>query len=131
MTVNPKEAFGRAKPDLSNVSPEIFWLLGAAMREGANKYGRYNYLETEISASTYYNAAMRHIHSAWMGEDIDAESGLPHLVKAMACLAVWYSAQRNGTFDDDRPQHIRAGVFFDELKRICGDIDKRTLEVVT
>lgn len=38
----------------------------------------------------------------WNGEDIDVASGMPHLWKAMACLAILVDAGVVGKLTDDR-----------------------------
>lgn len=100
---NPKEAFGSAKPPTSTVPMPVIYELGLAMLEGGLKYGRHNYRVVGVRMSTYYDAVKRHIDAWWEGEDIDPESGLPHLVKAMACLAVVRDAEMLGLVTDDRP----------------------------
>lgn len=100
---NPKSAFGDAKAPLSTVPMPVMYELGAAFVEGALKYGRHNWRVIGVRNSTYYDAALRHINAWWEGEDIDPDSGLPHLVKAMACLAILRDAQRLDKVNDDRP----------------------------
>lgn len=100
---NPKEAFGSAKPPFSTVPAPVLFELGLAMMEGAMKYGRHNYRDSGVRMSTYYDATMRHMTAWWEGEDIDPESGLSHLVKAMACMAVIRDAEMLKMVNDDRP----------------------------
>jgi dATP/dGTP diphosphohydrolase len=100
---NPKEAFGSAKPPTSTVPMPVIYELGLAMLEGALKYGRHNYRVVGVRMSTYHDAMKRHIDAWWEGEDIDPESGMPHLVKAMACIAVVRDAEMLGLTNDDRP----------------------------
>jgi hypothetical protein len=62
---------------------------------GAQKYEQdepgkttYNYLKG-YPWSLNYNAAMRHLMLFWGGQDIDSDSGLPHLAHAAwQCLAM-------------------------------------------
>ena len=56
-----------------------------------------------MKVSVYYDAAMRHLMSYWEGEDIDPDSGLPHIVKAIACLFVLRDSMLLGNYTDDRP----------------------------
>ncbi|PYG32426.1 hypothetical protein C8N36_103175 [Pelagimonas varians] len=78
--------------------------MAVAHGEGATKYGPHNWREGQVIASTYYGAAMRHL-CAWVeGEDLDPDSGLSHLTKAMTSLAVLRDAQIQGTAIDDRPR---------------------------
>lgn len=100
---NPKDAFGIKKASLSCVSSPVLMELGIAMQEGACKYGRHNYRVIGVRGSVYYDATMRHIMSWWEGEDIDPDSGLSHITKAIASLVVLRDAMIQGKFTDDRP----------------------------
>ena len=106
---NPKDAIGIGKAPLSTVPAPFMHAVGLAMMEGALKYARHNYRAAGIRYSVYYDAAMRHLTAWWEGEDIDADSGLPHPVKAAACMAVLFDAmvRENGT--DDRPPKTQEG----------------------
>lgn len=103
-SVNPKEACGQAKTGLHTTPPRVLLELGAAMSEGAKKYGPYNYRDTAIRSSIYFDAVMRHMYAWWEGEDIDPDSGLPHVVKAMSSLVVLRDSQIGGICLDDRPR---------------------------
>lgn len=106
---NPKQAHGDRRVPFSTVPAPVVAELGLAMLEGALKYGRHNYRIAGVRASTYYDAAMRHLTAWWEGEDIDPDSGLPHPVKAMACLAIIRDAARRDMLTDDRPPATTAG----------------------
>lgn len=57
------------------------------MKFGAEKYGDDNWrLCKKSEVGRYYGAALRHINSAYNGEEKDPESGLPHLAHAITCL---------------------------------------------
>lgn len=67
--------------------PRISILQGRALYEvmkvgemGAKKYGDHNY-RLGMSVTRYIDAAFRHVFIQWLflGEDLDAESGLSHL----------------------------------------------------
>ena len=100
---NPKERFGNLKVPLSCVPAPVLMEIGAGMLEGSIKYGRHNYRESRIKASTYYDAVMRHMMQWWEGEDIDADSGLSHVTKAICSLVVLRDQMLAGTIIDDRP----------------------------
>jgi hypothetical protein len=100
---NPKDAIGVRKAPMSTVPPAVLAELGVAMLEGAVKYGKYNYRVAGVRASVYYDALMRHLFAWWEGEDVDAESGLSHITKAIACLTVLRDAQMQSMVTDDRP----------------------------
>jgi hypothetical protein len=100
---NPKDTIGTSKAPLSCVPTPFLHAVGLALMEGALKYGRHNYRVMGIRYSVYYDAVMRHMNAWWEGEDVDPDSGLPHPVKAAACLSILFDAmlRENGT--DDRP----------------------------
>lgn len=100
---NPKDAVGVRKAPLSTVPAGVLMEIGLAMLEGARKYGRHNYRVTGVRASVYYDAALRHLMDWWEGTDIDPDSGLSHVTKALACLTVLRDAEINGMLEDDRP----------------------------
>lgn len=100
---NPKDFVGASKAPLSTVSRRVMHELGLAMLEGECKYWRHNYRAAPVRAMVYLDALDRHL-SAWIeGQEIDPDSGLSHLVKAMACLAIVRDAQLYGSLIDDRP----------------------------
>ncbi|MCP4596235.1 dATP/dGTP diphosphohydrolase domain-containing protein [Neptuniibacter sp.] len=101
--MNPKDALGMAKNPHCCVPLTVLAELGVAMMEGSRKYGRHNYRVSKIKASVYYDAARRHLDAWWEGEDIDPESGIHHVVKAIAGLAVCRDAEIHGKLHDDRP----------------------------
>lgn len=100
---NPKDAVGIKKPPMSTVSALVMKEVGVAMLEGARKYGRHNYRVSGVRGSVYYDAARRHIDNWWEGQDIDPDSGLSHVTKAIASLVVLRDAMIQGKLVDDRP----------------------------
>lgn len=116
MTVNPKDAVGVKKwRQYSAVPVTVLWELGVAMLEGALKYGRHNYRVAPVLASVYIDAAKGHIDQWWEGEDVDADSGISHLTKAIASLAVARDAMIQGALVDDRPPGADLASFKAEL----------------
>lgn len=103
---NPKDALGIKKVPLHCVSGQVLMELALAMFEGARKYGSHNYRDAGVRASVYYDAVLRHIIDWWEGEDIDPDSNLHHVSKAIACLHVLRDSMLMGNWIDDRPiQH--------------------------
>lgn len=100
---NPKKAIGTKKAPISYVPAPVLMEVGIAMMEGGIKYGPHNFRETKIDASDYYNAAIRHLMQWWEGEDIDPDSGLSHITKAIASLVVLRDSMLFGSYNDDRP----------------------------
>jgi hypothetical protein len=121
---NPKDAVGIRKASMSCVPAQPLMELGLAMMEGARKYGRHNYRVAGIRASVYYDAALRHLMAWWEGEDIDPESGLSHLIKAMACLTVVRDGMLMGNWVDDRPPSLTSG-WQTELNKKASDLIDR------
>lgn len=113
---DPKQSAGAAKVPMSALPMAVIAELAVAHGEGAAKYGRHNWRKGEVLASTYYAATLRHLTAWFEGEDIDPDSGLSHLVKAMASLAVLRDAQIHGTALDDRPEPAPEGF----MVRLCG-----------
>lgn len=100
---NPKDAVGIAKVPMSTLSGPVLMEVGLAMMEGALKYGRSNYRKVGVRASVYFDALMRHAWSYWEGEDIDPDSGVHHVTKAIATLMVLRDCMIRGQYTDDRP----------------------------
>ena len=117
---NPKESIGVRKAPMSTVSAVVLAEVGVAMLEGAAKYGRHNYRASGVKASVYYDGLMRHIMGWWEGEDIDKDSGLSHITKAITSLIVLRDAMIYGTFEDDRPP--RSPEFYENLNRLVAEI---------
>ena len=106
---NPKDAVGVKKVPFSTVSAPVMAEIGLAMLEGARKYGRHNYRAAGVRASVYYDACLRHLTAFWEGEDVDPDSGLNHIVKALACLVVLRDSMLLENWVDDRPPKVKAG----------------------
>lgn len=119
---NPKDALGIRKVAMHCVPTKPMLELGLAMMEGGRKYGTHNYRAIGVRSSTYYNAALRHITAWWEGEDIDPDSGLSHIVKAMSSLLVLRDSMHMGNLEDDRPPQYPKGMQMNELNKQAGDI---------
>lgn len=118
---NPKDAVGTKKAPLSTVPTPVLLEVGLAMLEGARKYGRHNYRIAGVRGSVYYDACLRHLMAWWEGEDIDPDSGLSHITKAMAGLAVLRDSMIKGNWVDDRPPACKPG-WIGELNKKAGEI---------
>jgi hypothetical protein len=108
---NPKDAIGIRKAPMSTLSIPVMLEVGVAMLEGALKYGRHNYREIGVRASVYYDAIVaRHMAAWWEREDLDPDSGLNHVTKAIAGAMVLRDAMIRGKMVDDRPRGTRGFV---------------------
>ena len=66
---------------------------------GAEKYGDFNWRKG-LEFSRLWGAAQRHQMAFWQGQDLDEESGLPHIAHAIANLMM---LMEMGCEWDDRP----------------------------
>lgn len=121
---NPKDAVGVKKVPFSTVPSEVIAEIGLAMMEGARKYGRHNYRIAGVRASVYYDALFRHVIAWWEGEDVDPDSGLNHVVKALSTLTVLRDAMINDKLTDDRPPSLKAGWVAELNEKAAAIIDK-------
>jgi hypothetical protein len=126
---NPKDAVGVRKAPISTVPGTVLAELGLALLEGDRKYGRHNYRIFGVRASVYRDAAWRHINKWWEGEDIDPDSGLNHVIKAIASLTVLRDAMIRENWKDDRPPKSPDG-FFATLDIKAGEIIDRYPDAV-
>jgi hypothetical protein len=109
---------------MSTVSSAVMAEVGVAMLEGACKYGRHNFREVGVRASVYYDALQRHMFAWWdAGEDLDPDSGLSHITKAIAGLMVFRDAMINDKWEDDRPP--KCPEFYAELNAKAATIIDR------
>lgn len=121
---NPKDALGINKVPLHTVPTKPLLEVALAMMEGGRKYGTHNYRVIGVRMSTYYNAAMRHLMSWWEGEDIDPDSGVHHLIKAIASLFVVRDAMHMDMCTDDRPPNYPGGIEIAAFNAIAAGIIK-------
>ena len=94
-------SYGDNKPDPTMVDPQFILELSKVLGMGAEKYARDNWRK-----GTAYQrrmaSAMRHM-LAWIeGDDLDPESGLPHLAHAATNCMFLMNWQRRGVGTDDR-----------------------------
>jgi len=120
---NPKDMVGVRKAPMSTVPATVLAEIGVAMLEGASKYGRHNYRAVGVRGSVYYDGVMRHLMAWWEGEDIDPDSGMSHVTKAITSLVVLRDAMMQGKLTDDRPP--RALPFYPALNAGAANIIDR------
>lgn len=106
---NPKDAVGVRKVPFHVVPHRVIANVGLALLEGARKYGSYNWRAAGVRASVYFDAANRHLADWWEGVDIDPDSGLSHVDKAIASLTVLRDSMMQGNWVDDRPIRAEQG----------------------
>ena len=91
------------KPRLELVPVSAIQALGSVLTHGAEKYRARNW-ERGLAWGRVYAAALRHLTAWWGGEDIDPESGLPHLHHALCNLAFLVEYETTHPDGDDRPK---------------------------
>ena len=118
---NPKDLVGIRKVFFSVIPWGVIAELGLALLEGARKYGRHNYRIAGVLASVYFDANQRHMADWWEGVDIDKDSGLSHVTKAIASLTVLRDGMIQGNWVDDRPPPSPPG-WLEHLNKKASDI---------
>ena len=118
---NPKDLLGVRKVSFCCVPFTVLAEIALGMQEGAMKYGRHNYRHEGVAFSTYIDATFRHLADCWEGEDVDPDSGVHHISKALSTLVVLRDAMLNDKCTDDRPiKPLNA----DWLKKLNGQASK-------
>ncbi len=86
---------------LGALDPQALAAVGDVAGFGGVKYERYNFAKG-YKWSLSYDALQRHLMAFWGGENMDPESGLPHMAHAAwHCLALLtFMLRKRGT--DDR-----------------------------
>jgi len=102
---NRKSLAALNKPRMSDVPPVALFALGAAMSDGKDKYGRFNWRETGATSSVFYDAMMRHLTDWFNGEDYANDSGVNHLGHIMASCAILLDSKTHNCLNDDRGEH--------------------------
>jgi hypothetical protein len=95
-----KYDIGKLRFDL--IPPRVMQELAEVYTMGAEKYEPRNW-ELGIEYSRLYSAVQRHLHCYWTGQNLDEESGLPHLAHAMWGIAALLEFERTHPEMDDRP----------------------------
>lgn len=101
---NPKhiQAMKDGKAPLEYLVSTMDELDAAVHKHGADKYGVFNWRIDKITAKTYVGAMRRHLNAWAQGQDLDPESGKPHLTHLRACCAVVLDAVMHDTLIDNR-----------------------------
>lgn len=80
------DKYDEGKNRLDLVPPEVIEAVGRILTHGAVKYAPHNW-QKGISYEKVYGAMQRHLQAFWRGEQLDSESGLPHLWHAACNIA--------------------------------------------
>lgn len=114
--MNPKDQAAISKVPLELVPPCAVAQIACVMLSGDIKYGRANWRDRPIQASTYISACQRHLAKYRDGEVADPETGISHLAHAAATLCIMLDAQACETLIDDRPTPCPTGKLMDVLQ---------------
>ena len=87
------------KHDYSLLSMEALDQVVKVLEFGADKYARGGWRHVDSAERRYYSACIRHLKRYQAGEDLDDESGLPHLAHATACLLFLLGKDTTNKFD--------------------------------
>jgi hypothetical protein len=82
--------FDGGKPQYGLLPPLALRATVDVLTFGAEKYEPDNWQRVPDSKRRYFDALQRHLWQWKDGEQIDQESGLPHLAHAMCCLMFLY-----------------------------------------
>ena len=101
----PGLRFDAGKSRIDLIPPEFIEALGLHYGAGAKKYADRNW-EKGMSWSRCYASAQRHMLAFWRGEEIDEETGTPHVIAAAWNMAAlhWYGVHSAGK--DDRAHRV-------------------------
>ena len=94
--------YNAGKPDFSLIPLSTLEDEARVWGYGKNKYVAWNWAKG-MPWSVPLACALRHLAAWQSGEDIDAESGLPHLAHAMCNLRMLTLFSKTYTEGDDRP----------------------------
>lgn len=119
---NLKTAAAANKPRVSAVPPVAIMAMGAAMQDGANKYGLFNWRDAAVTSTVFYDAIMRHLVAWYSGERNAPDSKVHHLAHVMAGCAIILDAELNGVLNDNRPKKSVPVVNSTEpFYKVCSD----------
>lgn len=92
--------FDTNKPRMDLLDRQWLEDVASVLGFGAQKYEAHNWRKG-LQQSRLIGAALRHLHAHNSGEDMDPESGLPHLAHASCCLMfASYMAKSRPDMDD-------------------------------
>jgi len=87
------------------IPQEAIWMLAEAYGRGAEKYDDRNW-ERGYNWSLSFGALQRHLWQFWNGEDIDEETGTPHIVSVLWHASALATFQARDKGNDDRPEYL-------------------------
>lgn len=95
------------KPRYDLIAPSLLEEVARVLEFGARKYSDRNWEYPGFRYGRPFASAMRHLWAWWGGEDLDPESGLPHLAHAASCIMFLIEYEKTGAGEDDRPHKLK------------------------
>jgi hypothetical protein len=90
------------KPNIALIPPEVLLQMAEVFGFGAEKYGMNDWRKDYSEWSRTYSSIQRHLNAFWAGEDLDPESGKPHLTHALTQMAILLMYYHEHKDMDDR-----------------------------
>ena len=119
------------------VSETAAALCALCMKDGAEKYGPYNYRISKVQSYVYLEALRRHLAAIWDGEDFDKATGKPHIGYLLSTAQIFADAWVNGYLIDNRPNPGAAGDIINAFsvgpndpELTAGQITERLLNII-
>lgn len=115
---NPKDRYGLAKVPFSLVPSTALTFMALGLKEGARKYGPFNWRVEPVQGRVYLEAALRHLLLLLDGEDFDRDTGVHHGAFVLSTIAIFMDSLVQGTQIDNRALPGRTGdlvAFFNDL----------------
>lgn len=99
---DPGDKFDNGKVRYDLIPPEPINELGRLYTLGAQKYDDWNWTKG-IRYSRLYAALNRHLYAWWIGEEVDEEMGVNHLISVLWNTIALYEMSKAHPEMDDRP----------------------------
>lgn len=121
-TENPKQAAGSKRVPLHLVPDTAIAEEAMAYLEGALRYGQYNWRIAGVVASTYIDAAHRHLGKFANGQNCDPKTLVHELASVRACCGILLDAIACGKLIDDRQPAAPLGAVYERLEGVMAHL---------
>lgn len=118
---NPKDRYGLAKVPFSLIPSTALVFMAMGLKNGATKYGPFNWRVEPVQGRIYLEAALRHLLLLLDGEDFDRDTGIHHGAFVLSTTAIFMDTLMAGRQIDNRPLPGRTGdlvAFFNDMPGI-------------
>jgi hypothetical protein len=117
-STNPKDLIGSKKPPISLLPPAGIIHGAMAMKNGASKYGPYNFRDKKVQMMIYLDAILRHTLALIDGEDVAEDSQVSHLGHIIAGASIILDCQENNNLIDNRPSKGNTPTLLKRLEKL-------------